>query len=111
MTTVFDKGDGWGKAFILDTGYSLISLPKEHMEKLLKAFPEAQLQNDGSYTIYCQAASSSTFLSFRFEDLTIKVSYEDFIWHDPWRENRCLLGAFEGGKYLFMRIGLTVPHI
>ncbi|KAJ6781161.1 hypothetical protein PWT90_07872 [Aphanocladium album] len=85
------------QTFLFDSGYTISALPTTAFNELLKAFPSAQKESSGQYTVDCSVAAAKGSLDFKFGDATINVPYSDFIWQQP-DYNSCVLGAIPDDK-------------
>ncbi|PHH85630.1 hypothetical protein CDD83_147 [Cordyceps sp. RAO-2017] len=89
---VFDKPDG--QAVLLDSGYTVSTLPAALFDKILAAFPDARPPPPGSnlYEVPCALGASRGRVDFRFGKTVINVPYNDFIWHQS-STGTCVLGV------------------
>ncbi|SPO05241.1 uncharacterized protein DNG_07928 [Cephalotrichum gorgonifer] len=93
--TVFEAPSGNGQVVLVDSGYTMSALPKPIFQKLVAAFPEAEVTPDGFHSVDCLDEGEGGFVSFTFGDLTINVPYHDFVWHVPGNDDLCFIGAYE----------------
>ncbi|RDA94208.1 putative aspartyl protease, partial [Ophiocordyceps camponoti-saundersi (nom. inval.)] len=89
---VLDKDNG--QAVLLDSGYTVSTLPDAIFSKILAAFPNAQppAAGDNLYRVPCDLAAARGSLDFRFGKTRIRVLYSDFIWRQA-AGKLCVLGA------------------
>ncbi|PFH55761.1 hypothetical protein XA68_17657 [Ophiocordyceps unilateralis] len=89
---VLDKEKG--QAVLLDSGYTVSTLPNAIFSKILAAFPNAQPPplGDNLYRVPCDVAAAPGSLDFRFGKTRIRVRYSDFIWRQA-AGKACVLGA------------------
>ncbi|RDA84093.1 putative aspartyl protease, partial [Ophiocordyceps camponoti-leonardi (nom. inval.)] len=89
---VLDKDNG--QAVLLDSGYTVSTLPDAIFSKILAAFPTAQppAAGDNLYRVPCDLAAARGSLDFRFGKTRIRVFYSDFIWRQATGKS-CVLGA------------------
>lgn len=92
------SSSGEGQVVLLDSGYTMSSLPHEMFTKLLAAFPEAEKRQDHYYKVDCLPEGEGGSVSFTFGSVTIDVPYYDFVFHVPNADNYCVLGVYEHGK-------------
>ncbi|RCI16996.1 putative aspartyl protease [Ophiocordyceps polyrhachis-furcata BCC 54312] len=89
---VLDKDNG--QAVLLDSGYTVSTLPDAIFSKILAAFPTAQppAAGDNLYRVPCDLSAARGSLDFRFGKTRIRVLYSDFIWRQATGKS-CVLGA------------------
>lgn len=92
VVDVFDQPNG--QAVLLDSGYTVSTLPPAIFNKILAAFPDAKPPSDGSdqYQVPCSTGDSKGHVNFKFGETVINVPYNDFIWHQP-QYGICVLGV------------------
>ncbi|RFU73371.1 secreted aspartic ase [Trichoderma arundinaceum] len=79
---VFNKPNG--QPVLLDSGYTVSTLPGPLFEKILEAFPSARLESSsGDYLVDCDIIDSPGQVNFKFGDAVVDVDYNDFIWQQP----------------------------
>ncbi|KAL5090968.1 hypothetical protein Trisim1_003932 [Trichoderma cf. simile WF8] len=79
---VFDKPNG--QPVLLDSGYTVSTLPGPLFEKILTAFPSARLETtSGDYIVDCDIIDTPGRVNFKFGDVVVDVEYKDFIWQQP----------------------------
>ncbi|PNP53373.1 hypothetical protein THARTR1_06067 [Trichoderma harzianum] len=79
---VFDKPNG--QPVLLDSGYTVSTLPGPLFEKILLAFPSARLEStSGDYIVDCDIIDTPGRVNFKFGDVVVDVEYKDFIWQQP----------------------------
>ncbi|KAK0653146.1 aspartic peptidase domain-containing protein, partial [Cercophora newfieldiana] len=90
---------GSGQPVLLDSGYTLSALPTAIFDNLVAAFPSAvYVPSADLYVVDCLDPGQGGSVDFVFgddsSDKTIRVPYNDFVWHVP-DSSLCVLGAFE----------------
>ncbi|KAH6611300.1 aspartic proteinase [Trichoderma cornu-damae] len=94
---VFDKPNG--QPVLLDSGYTVSTLPGPLFEKILEAFPSARLESSsGDYLVDCDIIDSPGFVNFKFGDAVVSVNYNDFIWQQP-DLGICKLGVSQDDEF------------
>lgn len=79
---IFDKPNG--QPVLLDSGYTVSTLPGPLMDKILEAFPSARLEStSGDYIVDCDIIDSPGRVNFKFGSVVVDVEYKDFIWQQP----------------------------
>lgn len=88
-------------------------LPKVIFDRILYFFPDAQLVQEGLYTVPCGYVHLAGYVSFVFEEgATINIPYREFILEPQSsgsadEEPQCLLGITTSPSDSFMRLGET----
>ncbi|KJZ71445.1 hypothetical protein HIM_09169 [Hirsutella minnesotensis 3608] len=92
VASVYSKPKG--QAVLLDSGYTISTLPSVIFDKLLAAFPEAKAPKKDSklYEIPCSLGKVPGHIDFKFGKTTINVPFNDFIWYQT-KSKICVLGA------------------
>ncbi|KAL7790916.1 aspartic peptidase domain-containing protein [Trichoderma ceciliae] len=94
---IFDKVNG--QPVLLDSGYTVSTLPGPLFEKILEAFPSAQLESSsGDYLVDCDMIDSPGTVNFKFGDAVVSVDYNDFIWQQP-DLGICKLGVSQDDEF------------
>lgn len=79
---IFNKPNG--QPVLLDSGYTVSTLPGPLFEKILEAFPSAHVESSsGDYLVDCDIIDSPGKVNFKFGDVVVDVDYNDFIWQQP----------------------------
>ncbi|KAK1253454.1 hypothetical protein MKX07_001531 [Trichoderma sp. CBMAI-0711] len=79
---IFDKPNG--QPVLLDSGYTVSTLPGPLMDKILEAFPSARLEStSGDYIVDCDIIDTPGRVNFKFGNVVVDVEYKDFIWQQP----------------------------
>ncbi|KAL6878962.1 aspartic peptidase domain-containing protein [Trichoderma novae-zelandiae] len=79
---IFDKPNG--QPVLLDSGYTVSTLPGPLMDKILEAFPSAHLESSsGDYIVDCDVIDTPGRVNFKFGNVVVDVEYKDFIWQQP----------------------------
>ncbi|KAM7183874.1 hypothetical protein V8F33_013325 [Rhypophila sp. PSN 637] len=91
---------GFDERFLPDTGTSLTYMPSEAFNKILEAFPDAQLSGEGfGYTVDCSHRTADGTIDYTFPDgFTVHVPFSEFIFLVPGDattnfEDTCIIGA------------------
>ncbi|PNY25485.1 Secreted aspartic proteinase, partial [Tolypocladium capitatum] len=91
VVDVFDKPNGL--AVLLDSGYTVTSVPPAIFKKILAAFPGAEpIRGTDMYAVPCSTGDSEGHVDFKFGRTVVEVPYKDFIWHQP-QNGVCVLGV------------------
>ncbi|KAL7955286.1 acid protease [Trichoderma compactum] len=94
---VFDKPNG--QPVLLDSGYTVSTLPGPLFEKILTAFPSARLEStSGDYIVDCDIIDTPGRVNFKFGDVVVDVEYKDFIWQQP-DLGICKLGVSQDDEF------------
>ncbi|EHK26120.1 uncharacterized protein TRIVIDRAFT_36107, partial [Trichoderma virens Gv29-8] len=94
---IFDKPNG--QPVLLDSGYTVSTLPGPLFEKILLAFPSARLESSsGDYIVDCDIIDSPGRVNFKFGDVVVDVEYKDFIWQQP-DLGICKLGVSQDDQF------------
>jgi hypothetical protein len=97
---IFDQPNS--QPVLLDSGYTISSLPTKHFEKIKAAFPEATAppagDNSGLYRVPCDIGSKKGSVNFKFGSTEINVPFDDFIWKQP-QNNLCVLGVIPDDEF------------
>ncbi|KAL7937143.1 acid protease [Trichoderma chlorosporum] len=94
---IFDKPNG--QPVLLDSGYTVSTLPGPIFEKILAAFPSARLESSsGDYIVDCDIIDSPGHVNFKFGDVVVNVDYNDFIWQQP-DLGICKLGVSQDDQF------------
>lgn len=95
---VFDKPNG--QAVLLDSGYTISTLPGPIFNEILKAFPSAKKSPDSDeYLVDCNIGKTTGHVNFKFGKTVINVPYDDFIWKQP-DHGLCKLGVAQDDSKL-----------
>ncbi|TFB04532.1 Aspartic proteinase MKC7 [Trichoderma ghanense] len=79
---IFDKPNG--QPVLLDSGYTVSTLPGPLMDKILEGFPSARLEStSGDYIVDCDIIDTPGRVNFKFGNVVVDVEYRDFIWQQP----------------------------
>lgn len=79
---VFNKPNG--QPVLLDSGYTVSTLPGSIFNKILAAFPSAHIEaSSGDYLVPCDIIDTPGSVNFKFGDAVVSVDYKDFIWQQP----------------------------
>ncbi|KAF8861487.1 acid protease [Acephala macrosclerotiorum] len=66
-----------------DSGSTFCQLPSALFTALLAYFPLSQVnQGSSTYTVNCSYRSQAGYINFAFGNVTVSVSYHEFIWFD-----------------------------
>ncbi|KAM7217130.1 Aspartic peptidase domain containing protein, partial [Rhypophila decipiens] len=91
---------GFDERFLPDTGTSLTYMPTEAFNKILDAFPDAQLSDEGfGYTVDCSHRTADGTIDYTFPDgFTVRVPFSEFIFLVPGDvttnfQDTCIIGA------------------
>ncbi|KAL7945577.1 acid protease [Trichoderma barbatum] len=94
---IFDKPNG--QAVLLDSGYTVSTLPGPLFEKILMAFPSATLESSsGDYIVDCDIINTPGRVNFKFGNVVVDVEYKDFIWQQP-DLGICKLGVSQDDEF------------
>ncbi|PHH58721.1 hypothetical protein CDD80_2022 [Ophiocordyceps camponoti-rufipedis] len=93
-TTVAALDKDNGQPVLLDSGYTVSTLPEPIFSKILASFPGAKPPppGDNLYRVPCDVANAPGSVDFRFGKTKIRVRYSDFIWRQA-SGKACVLGA------------------
>ncbi|KAL7925573.1 aspartic peptidase domain-containing protein [Trichoderma austrokoningii] len=73
-----------GQPVLLDSGYTVSTLPGSLFSKILAAFPSAHIEaSSGDYLVPCDIIDTPGSVNFKFGDAVVSVDYKDFIWQQP----------------------------
>ncbi|PTB42197.1 uncharacterized protein TrAFT101_008706 [Trichoderma asperellum] len=79
---IFNKPNG--QPVLLDSGYTVSTLPGSLFNKILAAFPSAHIEaSSGDYLVPCDIIDTPGSVNFKFGDAVVSVDYKDFIWQQP----------------------------
>ncbi|ODA79856.1 hypothetical protein RJ55_05453 [Drechmeria coniospora] len=92
VVNVFDRPNG--QPVLVDSGYTVSTLPTNIFNGIVKAFPDATPPSSGStlWKVSCDTVNSRGFVDFKFGETVINVPYNDFIWRQP-EYGLCILGV------------------
>lgn len=99
------------QAVVLDSGYTLSTLPGPLVKRIVDAFPSAEpIEDSPLYSVDCSVENLNGTVEFAFGDTIIAVPYKDFIWKRP--DGLCRLGVFEdNGEFESTHIFLAAKHL
>ncbi|KAK5993625.1 putative aspartic-type endopeptidase opsB [Cladobotryum mycophilum] len=93
---IFDKPNS--QPVLLDSGYTISTLPGPIFDEILKAFPSAKEDDDsGEYFVDCGVTKTKGMVNFKFGKTIINVPYDDFIWHQE--DGTCKLGVAQDDDF------------
>lgn len=94
VVTGYSKTGG-GLPVLMDSGYSISTLPAAIVKEIAKAFPSAKKDTPAStsWNVDCSEANKEGTVDFKFGNTVINVPYKDFIARAG--EDSCLLGFEE----------------
>jgi hypothetical protein len=96
-TTVTGFAKTNGLSVLMDSGYSISTLPPAIVKEIAKAFPSAKKDTPAStsWNVDCSETNRPGTVDFKFGNTVINVPYKDFITRSS--EDSCLLGFEEAG--------------
>ncbi|KAG6323445.1 hypothetical protein E4U22_006095 [Claviceps purpurea] len=98
-TVIFDQVNG--QAVLLDSGYTVSSLPTDHFNKIKDAIPGVTPppsdDNSGLYRVPCNVGEQNGTVNFKFGKTEINVPFNDFIWKQS--ADLCVLGVIPNDKF------------
>ncbi|KAG6147688.1 hypothetical protein E4U46_005711 [Claviceps purpurea] len=98
-TVIFDQVNG--QAVLLDSGYTVSSLPTDHFNKIKDAIPGVTPppsdDNSGLYRVPCNVGEQNGTVNFKFGKTEINVPFNDFIWKQS--ADLCVLGVIPKDKF------------
>lgn len=88
------------QAVMLDSGYTLSTLPGPIVQAIVDSFPTAKsIPESPLYSVDCSVMDMAGTVDFLFGETVIKVPYADFIWKRP--DGACRLGVFQDDSRSF----------
>ncbi|RSL88367.1 hypothetical protein CEP51_001734 [Fusarium floridanum] len=95
-TPIFSKPTR--QAVMLDSGYTLSTLPGPIVQAIVDSFPTAKsIPESPLYSVDCSVMDMPGTVDFLFGETVIKVPYADFIWKRP--DGACRLGVFQDDNF------------
>ncbi|KAM6509695.1 hypothetical protein FALCPG4_017342 [Fusarium falciforme] len=86
------------QAVMLDSGYTLSTLPGPIVQAIVDSFPTAKtIPESPLYSVDCSVIDMAGTVDFLFGETVIKVPYADFIWKRP--DGACRLGVFQDDNF------------
>ncbi|KAM0429970.1 hypothetical protein ACHAPT_005975 [Fusarium lateritium] len=86
------------QAVMLDSGYTLSTLPGPIVQAIVDSFPTAKsIPESPLYSVDCSVMNLPGTVDFLFGETVIKVPYTDFIWKRP--DGACRLGVFQDDNF------------
>ncbi|KAI8712777.1 Peptidase A1 domain-containing protein [Fusarium sp. LHS14.1] len=86
------------QAVMLDSGYTLSTLPGPIVQAIVESFPTAKtIPESPLYSVDCSVMDMAGTVDFLFGETLIKVPYRDFIWKRP--DGACRLGVFQDDNF------------
>ncbi|KAJ4314187.1 hypothetical protein N0V84_009023 [Fusarium piperis] len=86
------------QAVMLDSGYTLSTLPGPIVQAIVDSFPTAKsIPESPLYSVDCSVMDMAGTVDFLFGETVIKVPYADFIWKRP--DGACRLGVFQDDNF------------
>ncbi|KAF4982963.1 hypothetical protein FZEAL_1533 [Fusarium zealandicum] len=96
-TTIFSSPQK--QAVLLDSGYTLSTLPGPLVEAIVADFPTAEpIENSPLYAVDCSVRDLDDTVDFAFGETVIKVPYKDFVWKRE-SDQACRLGVFQDDNF------------
>ncbi|GAO16866.1 uncharacterized protein UV8b_06873 [Ustilaginoidea virens] len=97
---VFDQVNG--QPVLMDSGYTVSSLPTKYFDKIKDAFPGVTAppkgDDSGMYRVPCNVGDENATVNFKFGKTEINVPYRDFIWKQE-KDGSCVLGVVPDDKF------------
>lgn len=83
------------QAVVLDSGYTLSTLPGPLVEAIVDAFPTARsIEDSPLYAVDCSTVGMDGSIDFVFGKTTIRVPFADFVYQRE-SDGACRLGVFQ----------------